>query len=109
MFASNRKQRVTGRTSTLTTSTKHKKGTKYQGEFEGNIAEKKVDLFICKKIPPSQQARAALRLNPKVVVTGYLYKVMEIKFNNLKDRNSLSSSPVNVKVDGNSLLRSINL
>jgi hypothetical protein len=107
-LASSRKQRVIGRTSTLTTSTKHKKGTKYQGELEGSIAEKKVALFICKKTPPNQQERAALRLNPKVVVTGYLYKVMETKFNKLKDKNNLSSNLVNLKVEGNNFLKSTN-
>jgi len=109
MLANSRKQSVMGRTSTLTTSTKHRKGTKYQGELEGSIAEKKEALFICKKIPPNQQERAALRLNPKVVVTGYLYRVMEIRFNDLKDKNNLNSNLVSLKVEGNNLLKSTNL
>lgn len=72
MLANRRKHKVMGRTEMLTSSTRHKKGTRYQGEFCGRTAEKTFDFIVCKKMPHNQQESAALRLNPKVVVTGYL-------------------------------------
>jgi len=39
MLAKRRKQRVIGRTKILINSTKHKNGTKYQGELTGSKEE----------------------------------------------------------------------
>lgn len=70
ILASNRKDKVTGRTNKLTNSTIDKKGIKYQGELEGKIAaivlgfkNKKIKLEFHKQT-------ATLKLKERVVVTG---------------------------------------
>jgi len=70
MLAKSRKHKVIGRTIILINSTKHKKGTKYQGELEGRREDGNLYFIDCKITPPNQHEKAALKLNPKVVVTG---------------------------------------
>lgn len=72
MLANSRKHKVKGRTRILTISTNLRKGTKYQGEFEGRRAEEENFLFKSKKMLNNQKENAAPKLNAKVVVTGYL-------------------------------------
>jgi hypothetical protein len=51
-------------------STTHKKGTRYQGVSIGSRDLNGFNFINWIKDPPSQQDSAALKLNPKVVVTG---------------------------------------
>jgi hypothetical protein len=59
-----------GRTKILINSTKHKNGTRYQGELEGRREDGNLYFIDCRSTPPNQHERAAPKLNPKVVVTG---------------------------------------
>jgi len=70
ILANKRKQRVIGRTLILISSTKHKKGIRYQGEFRGRREERDLNFIIWIKILVIQHERAADKLNPKVVVRG---------------------------------------
>lgn len=71
-LANNRKHKVIGRTIKLIASTKLKKGIKYQGELDGSSIAITLCLMITRIILISQNVKASLRLNPNVVVKGYL-------------------------------------
>jgi len=72
ILARRRKHKVNGRTTTLINSTNPKKGTRYQGELEGN-AKETLNLFMdWTKTPPIQQDKANLKLNLITVETGNL-------------------------------------
>jgi len=81
MLANKRKHKVTGRTKMLVTSTILRNGTKYHGEFAGKTAETMNWLILWTQIPLIQKSIAEPKLNPKLVVTGKLYRTIENKFN----------------------------
>jgi hypothetical protein len=72
ILASNRKHKVIGRTTILTTSTRHKKGIKYQGELLGSSLAKDEPFTRVNRILVIHKHKAIERLNLKVVVNGYL-------------------------------------
>jgi hypothetical protein len=56
----------------LTASTKHKKGIKYQGELLGRSLASDEPFTKVNKILVIHRHKAIERLNPRVVVRGYL-------------------------------------
>lgn len=70
MLANSRKQRVIGRTSSLTNSTSLRNAIKYQGELDGTKNEIKLVFVKNNKILKIQKLKAILKLKAKVVVTG---------------------------------------
>lgn len=72
IFANNRKQRVIGRTLKLINSTKQRKGTRYQGEFEGKRTEKVRSFTIRIATLAIHKLKARVKLNLNEVVTANL-------------------------------------
>lgn len=82
ILAKRRKHNVIGRTIILIISTTLRNGTRYQGELAGS-KEPDQSFFIKRKIKlENHSIQAAQILNAKVVVTGKLKIISEIKFNN---------------------------
>jgi hypothetical protein len=92
ILASNRRQRVNGRTTRLTPSTRLRKAAKYQGVFKGNNLLKLFlfNLIITKLLTHSPKAR--LKLNLKTVVRGKEYPTREELLISAKEIN-----PLNIK------------
>ena len=72
ILANRRKHKVKGRTTTLTTSTRHKKEMRYQGALEGKTKDKVNDFMNWMLTLLSQATKDNLKLKASVVVTGYL-------------------------------------
>jgi len=89
ILAKSRKQRVTGRTKILINSTTLKKGIKYQGELEGNSAAEDLGFIRSNLTLANHKQKAPPKLKDRVVVTGYLYPIKEVRLNKAITTNIL--------------------